>query len=289
MIVRLSGGLGNQLFQYAFGRSLAIARGEQLFLDDFAFQRDKTREYALQYYPIKAKRLKGVRKLYYNGMIYLDRVFRFMPKGQNKFGLYYEKDDFGFVDLKKDNAVYYNGCWQNVAFLDGMKELLKQELVYSQALDEKKQNVLKYIKENNMVAVHVRHGDYLNAQNQNSYEVPTVEYYRKAIKYLREKQPDCKFMFFSDDMKWCKDFFEKEQQCMFFEELENNSAQEDMFFMQQCKHFIIANSSFSWWAALLGETANSVKIAPKQWYCNNTLNEKAKVALFKDYILLENE
>lgn len=289
MIVRLSGGLGNQLFQYAFGRVVALEREEELLLDDFAFQRDKNREYALQYYPIKAKKILGIRKIYYNSIIYLNRVFRFMPNGQSKFGIYFEKEDFGFEDLKNNKADYYCGCWQNESFFDGIKKILKQELVYSQELDMSKRKVLRYIQENNVVAVHVRHGDYLNVENQKSYEVPSIGYYRRAIEYLQKREKDCKFVFFSDDMKWCKDFFGQEKQCVFFEELENNSAQEDMFFMQQCKHFIIANSSFSWWAAWLGEKTNSIKIAPTKWYCDNGLNERAKAALLRNYILLENE
>lgn len=278
VIVRLSGGLGNQLFQYAFGRALAIKRNEELFIDDFSFRRDRLRCYELQYYPINANRVSNIKRIYYNTIFLLNRKINIITAGVCKYKMYFEKEVFSLENLEGNNAEYFHGCWQNVAYFADIKEILRKELTYSRELPQEKQRILDEIRQQNMVAIHVRHGDYMSEANQKIYRVPSPEYYQKSMAYLRERQPDCRFLFFSDDIEWCKEKFGRESDCLFIEEIEDNSPQEDMYFMQQCKHFIIANSSFSWWAAWLGPE-DAIKIAPKSWYHNEDIDKRAVKAL----------
>ena len=286
MIVRLSGGLGNQLFQYAFGMAQSIQRKEPLLLDDFSFQRDPLREYALESYQIGAKKLSSMQKIACNLVYYANRKLHFIPKGKAKFGFYYETDSFLLEKVADTKARYFDGCWQNEAYFAQLKPVLQKEFSYQSKLDTEKENFLEKIKKTTSVAVHVRHGDYLTTFNQTIYEIPSNTYYRQAMQYMKEKYPDCVFYFFSDDTAWCRQEFKEEKDCEFAEFTTPSTAQEDIHLMRQCDHYIIANSTFSWWAAFLGSKEESVRIAPKNWYKDPEKNTAAKKALLKEYLLI---
>ncbi len=288
MIVRLSGGLGNQMFQYAFGRAASIQKNEPLFIDDFSFQRDPLREYALEQYQIEARKMSGVSKIYYNALFYANRKLHFVPRGVAKCGMYYESAEFVQDDVVDINAKYYEGCWQNAAYFAICEKELKKELTYQGIMSQELTELAQKLREGTTVAVHVRHGDYLNAFNQTIYEVPEVTYYQHAMQYMKQLYPHCSFYFFSDDMDWCVEQFGKEESCVFPKVQTSHTAQEDIYLMQQCSHFIIANSSFSWWAAWLGADEYSTCIAPKKWYKDTRMNDGVKKALLQNFILMEN-
>lgn len=288
MIVRLSGGLGNQMFQYAFGRATSIQKNEPLFIDDFSFQRDSLREYALGQYQIEARKISGVSKIYYNTLFYANRKLHFVPRGVVKCGMYYESAEFMQDDVLALNAKYYEGCWQNTAYFAKYEKELKKELTYQGIMSQELTELAQKLREGTTVAVHVRHGDYLNAFNQTIYEVPEATYYQHAMQYMKKLYPHCSFYFFSDDMDWCMEQFGKEESCVFPKVQTPHTAQEDIYLMQQCSHFIIANSSFSWWAAWLGADECSTCIAPKDWYKDTRMNDGVKKALLQNFILMEN-
>ena len=289
MIVRLSGGLGNQMFQYAFGRAVSIVKGEELYLDDYAFKRDPKREYALGLYNINAKQLGGIKKIYFNIMFYLNRKIHFIPKGKSKFGMYYEKNEFEKEEINKIDALYFEGYWQNINYFDNISHILKNELAFKGRIRKEVKELGKTLLDNIVIAVHVRHGDYLNINNKLIYEVPDAEYYRRAMQYMRQLFPECSFCFFSDDIDWCIEEFGKEKNCIFPARDTSYTAQEDIYLMQQCSHYIIANSSFSWWAAFLGAGDNTICVAPQKWYKDELLNEKVRKGLLCNFILMENQ
>lgn len=288
MIVRLSGGLGNQMFQYAFGRAFSLEKGEKLLFDDFSFSRDPLRKFALFGYTIETKKIGIWTKLFYNFLYYLNRKYLFIKRGNTRCGIFYERQFFVYENLRECNARYYDGCWQNVNYFEQVKEIIKKELTYQGGLSESAKEWLEKIKSCEAVVVHVRHGDYLNENNRNIYEVPKKSYYDKAINYIRRRFPESFFFFFSDDMDWCKKNFGEEKNCFFIDKSSVDLEQENIFLMQNCKHFIIANSSFSWWGAWLGMKDDSVCIAPEKWFVDKNMNEEAKKALLKNFIMIDN-
>lgn len=286
MIVRLSGGLGNQMFQYAFGRALSQKKGESLYLDDFSFNRDELRDYALENYSLKAQKLSFSRQVYYNIMFYYNRKFPFIPRGEEKYGMYYEKEVFCLDDGINVDAKYYDGCWQNEAYFSLCLTELREELTYRGKLSKEKEELVKKMNRAISVAVHVRHGDYLNDNNKLIYEIPMVSYYLNAMQLIKSIYPKSVFFFFSDDLEWCKSHFGNREDSVFPCFDVPCTAQEDIYLMQQCDHYIIANSSFSWWAACLGKKDKTICIAPKTWLKNRKINEDVKKALLKEFILL---
>ncbi|MCQ2520968.1 MAG: alpha-1,2-fucosyltransferase [Lachnospiraceae bacterium] len=285
MIIRLSGGLGNQMFQYAMGRAVSEAKGEKLYIDTYGFKRDPQREYALGNYPIKAEILKGIKNLWYIILFYGNRKLHFAKPGKKKAGIYIENGFFQYEELVNNKARFYEGCWQNIRYFERIKCDLAEELDGGKQLGESCRSLHQRILETTSVAVHVRRGDYLTYNNQTIYAMPSQDYYRKAMAYIRTNTKNPVFYFFSDDMEWCKKEFALEDSCVISSDLEK-SSQEDLYLMQSCKHHIIANSSFSWWAAYLGKKEESIQIAPEKWYVEEKVNEMVKEAILNGFKLI---
>lgn len=166
--------------------------------------------------------------------------------------------------LQRKDSCYYEGFWQSIHHFDNIREELK--LVFSHGTpDAYNQRMIDKIKSENSVGIHVRRGDYL-AETEFS-GICSLSYYRKAIDEVCKGESNLNFYIFSDDIKWCKDNLTpllSESKVTFVTENRGKNSYWDMFLMSYCKILIIANSSFSWWAAYL--SSNAVKIcAPVPW------------------------
>ena len=119
----------------------------------------------------------------------------------------------------------------------------------------------------NTVSVHIRRGDYLLPENQALFgNICTYEYYEKAIRYMRENVPNIRFVFFTNDSEWVKENFNMSDGFFANDYYEQEMPDYyDMYMMSQCKHHIIANSTFSWWGAYLGKNKDKIVIAPSKW------------------------
>ena len=138
------------------------------------------------------------------------------------------------------------------------------------------------------MAVHVRHGDYLSPQNRNTYVCLPFNYYQKAISYLEEKIENLTIYVFSDDINWCKQQFQFTKNVVFIDESISNSAQVDFELMRNCKHFVIANSTFSWWPAWLAANHDKIVIAPKTWFYDERDNQAVRQGLLnKTWVCLD--
>lgn len=237
MIVRITGGCANQLFMYAFGRSLSAQRNESL---KFVWCRS-TWDYALNNFNAQ---VDLVNLPIYNP-IYDEKTFAF---------------DFGVFTTPPDT--YFRGYWQSSKYFHDHKAL-REELTL-RFIRPEVQELAKRLRDENSVFVHVRRGDYLNpgtaAYHGNLGHASLTEgYYKDAISYMKEKVDDPKFHVFSDDPEWCK-------QNLPFPVITGFASHEDLYLMSQCRHGIGANSTFSWWSAWLGDYEGRVNVFPKKWF-----------------------
>ena len=272
MIVRLTGGLGNQMFQYAFGLSMALERNEKLYVDTFSYVRDRKRRYELGKLDVNVKKINIIKQLKYNLCIFMD-----VDKNKE-----IEYENIIFIKQEfKDEKEYYFGCWQNVAYFKGIKPQLKNMYTY-QCQKEGLRKIANRMVQTDSVAIHVRHGDY--EQLDRVYAILDIQYYMDAMEYIRNHIELPQYYIFSDDIIWCKDKFNGIHNLYF---IQGNSTIEDYWLMLQCKHHVIANSTYSWWPAWLScENEWSINIAPQYWFKDIDTNENMKRALLREFLVL---
>lgn len=245
IIIRILGGLGNQLFIYAFGRALEINYGLDVSFDTYSgFKRDaynrkfelnnfnvkikKATAYDSFYFPLR-KRLGFITKILYLGSFYLEEYQNFSIEN--------------LVEIeKKYKKVFIQGYFQKAEFFENIKEDLKKEIVLTRPLSDEGKYLLDKIRESNSVAVHIRLKERANKNNW--------KFYIDNINRLKKDLNNPLFFIFSDDIKSCKDNLAPESFLIFIENTSDHL--EDFWLMKHCKHFIISNSTFSWWAKFLG-------------------------------------
>ncbi len=262
IIVRIRGGLGNQFFSYARGYALAKKNNTAYMIDDFIYNTSYTlRTFKLLDYNISYNDL-FIEKFPSN-----NKVDKFLLKIWNrlKWEIIYrckyiiEDEDFKRQEIliHSNHNYYLNGYWQVHEYFDEYKDELKKEFQLkniSMTLKEKSNK----IRSGNYCAVHVRRGDYLIF---NGGKCISTDYYQKAIQIMNGLIPNTKYIFFSDDISYCKNNFGQLKNVEFIES-GKWTDEEELHLMSCCSNFIIANSSFSWWAAYLTENEKAVTISP---------------------------
>ncbi|MBC7192784.1 alpha-1,2-fucosyltransferase [Marinobacter sp.] len=172
-----------------------------------------------------------------------------------------------------EGPTYFDGFWQNERYFSGMKDQLRREFFPRNGLGVVAKNYIEQMKEGHSVSVHVRRGDYVRDQKTNQvHGTCSIEYYRKAIEHIKSSDGRSNFYIFSDDLPWCRVNLDFIPNAIFVDGTE--SAIEDVILMSACNDFIIANSSFSWWGAWLGEGASSKVISPLHWVKSNPEGKK---------------
>lgn len=275
MIIAVNGGLGNQFFQYAFGRALEEKYCIRVEYDVSALGRKGRRKCGLDLYNIKWKKCS----------IFLSNIFKIIIKlkADDLFKVFGERNLFEY-DVIRPGDWYIYGNWQNVNYFKHIRTLLLQELTYKYTLNNIQDDIKRKIIEGCSIAIHVRRGDYLLYAEE--YYLMEMNYYERAISYFRNKYENSIFYIFSDDMEWCKENFKKYEECVFIDRKISDSPYIDFELMRCCKHFIIANSTFSWWASWLSEDKEKEMIAPELWFKNEHDQSKVKEALLKEYMII---
>ena len=278
--VRLMGGLGNQMFQYAFGRQLAVDNGMELYLDASSYLRDKKRRYSLGCFNIKAEKLNPIVSLYYDMLYYL-----YVKLDHKRKNVVIEEEVFGYDEIEAENSAYYIGNWINEDYFKRIGQELIASFIYQGKFDERVRKVLERERISESVAVHVRRGDYMTNGNETIYVAQGKTYYDKARNYMEARKKDLIFYVFSDDITWCKENLGWQDACF----IDDSVADDDIIqfeLMKNCKNFIVGNSTYSWWAAWLAESPDKICIAPQRWYVNDDSNEACLKALCKNFVLL---
>jgi hypothetical protein len=289
IISKIIGGLGNQMFQYAFGRYLSIQYRTDLKLDLRAFETYDWRVFELgvfkcQFIEASDKEINFILK---------PRYFPFRKRDYFGFGnqnlvlkessmLFNSK----FLNVKKDT--YLSGYWQSEKYFLSIRDILLDDLKFKPTLSESFRILAESILSTpKSVSVHIRRGDYHNNPQVNKiHGVLSTKYYLESMAIIREKLGNPRFYFFSDDIDWVKNEFNQLENAFFIDNNKGNSSFEDMRLMSLCKHNVIANSSFSWWGAWLNQNPNKIVIAPKQWFADPIKNEEAKDIVPESWIKL---
>lgn len=269
VVSQLLGGLGNQLFQYAFGRSIALKHGTSLHLDTFAFRSDQIRKYALYHFAIAANELddSAAEAL---GISPIGRTLglarRFLRRGQiphireRTFSF-----DLGMLDAP--STCYLQGYWQSPRYFDHIESRIREELIVSEPLRGMNLGLSIDMHECTSVALHVRRGDYVTDEKTSRYHgTCTKEYYQQAEGILRERVGNFRLFVFSDDPDWAEANLRFQSPTIFLRHNGPERDYEDLRLMTHCNHHIIANSTFSWWGAWLCPNMDKIVIAPRRWF-----------------------
>jgi hypothetical protein len=258
-------GLGNQLFQYACARRLAHYHKTELKLDLDSFDYNKLRLYGLKHFNISAgiATRQEIEAIQYRQLFGLEKVYRRLTgeKLVNR-SRWIKEPHFHFDPklLTAPNHSYLCGYWQSEKYFIEIRDILLQELTLVQPMSPSAEQYAAQIRSSNAVCVHVRRGDYLKDDN---LEVCSIDYYQTAFQKLSYQVSDAKVFIFSDDPDWVKENLDFGAPRII---VIGNSDYEDLTLMSMCKHFIIANSSFSWWGAWLSNDSNKIVYAPKKWF-----------------------
>lgn len=280
IIVRLLGGLGNQMFQYALGRSLSIIHNRtlKLDLDFYKVQNPKwaKRTFDLLFFNIQAQiaspeELKPFKKyiLPKFGNKILRRASVFIPGRFKSYIFEPLGKNFAFnsqlLTKKLPKAVYVDGFWQTEKYFIGIENVIRTDFQFREAPDEVNQKMLDEIVRENSVAVHIRHGD--NASKIAArHGVLPINYYYKAVTELLKTVNNPRFYIFSDDLPWAKENLKLDSPLTFVAHNGEEKHCEDLRLMLSCKHHIIGNSTFSWWGAWLGKKDGQIVFAPSRYH-----------------------
>ena len=275
VIVKLQGGLGNQFFQYATGKSLALRLGLQLVLDlnwyldnsNCKFILDRFKIYDSSWTPSK-KIPRKIRTVLYKLSEKISPIGLTLPVLKDI--------DFQFNHdlLSMRKPVLLDGYWQNESYFREYRKELIQLFEIKGEITADNHQLLNKIKSSNSICIHIRRGDYITDSNAARINgVCSKDYYYRGLNYLSESinHPIC--YVFSDEPEWAKSNLDFDCETLFVDINSIDKPEFDFLLMKSCKNFIIANSTFSWWAAWLSNYKDKKVIAPKVWFLNQTLNQ----------------
>jgi hypothetical protein len=288
IIVKLYGGLGNQMFQYAFGKSFSIRYGIPLKLDISSLF--EYRKYEMDIFNLDTDiATKEDMLLFDRRNLSLGKRVLFKIKHCFLKPLYIsEKEGLElFIFPKKvSKNVLISGYWQSEYFFKNIESDIRRDLLFPDITTESNMTFCSLIKQTNSVSLHIRRGDYLWNHNNNVHGVLPLKYYHQAIEYIIEKVFNPIFFIFSDDADWVKENLDINGSFYIISGNKNKLAYIDMQLMSYCKHNIIANSSFSWWGAWLNDYSDKIVIAPSQWFSHPFKNSLQKNIVPKEWISL---
>ena len=281
IIVKLIGGLGNQMFQYAAAKRLAEKHSTIVKLDISAFEKYKLHRYSLhcfqasEYLATQAEvaEIKGKSKRILN-QISIKLRSKFDFKEPKMCGLITENYfHFNPEILNTQNNVFLDGYWQSEKYFSDITDILRREFVVKYQQEVQSQKFADLIQNTNSVSLHVRRADYIqNTLTNKIHGTCDQNYYNRCVGYLANQTTKPHFFVFSDEPQWAKDNLRFDHPVTIVDCNDASRNYEDLRLMSMCKHNIIANSSFSWWGGWLNTNPYKLVIAPKKWFNDETRN-----------------
>lgn len=280
IIVKLIGGLGNQLFQYAFARNLSLAHNVPFKMDVSSFASCKLRKYSLmdfniienfaseselrftnnKYYEYWKIKVIDLLSLYHKRTIIKERQFNYDGDLVNKINF-------------TNNAKYFEGYWQSEKYFFNIKKTIVKDLEIKTSINTENIKNAEFINKSNSVSLHIRRGDYVKDINTQKYHGSCeLDYYLKAVEIIAAKITEPHFFVFSDEPEWVEENFKLKFPATYIKNNDVSKSYEDLRLMSLCKHNIIANSTFSWWGAWLNKNDKKIVISPEKWFKTDSLN-----------------
>lgn len=305
----MAGRCGNQMFRYAVSKAIEKMHGEEMCLNFYqiieAGKKDQSWENNLMEFCVEPYRIenlqkalvykygnflqkllwtfcRGLNKILHSLDLKPDRIQKKIQPALNKLGIYYLNR--GYSPLKKSyfRNQFVCGTYEDSRFFDCIREELLQEFKEKSLPPKENENLYKVISQSESVCVSFRRGDFVQGKEKKIRDICSKDYYEKAIEKMKSIVPNAKFIFFSDDIEWVK------KNCNYrvesYYESGKDSIAEKMRLMSACKHFIMSNSTFCWWAQYLSTNEEKVVISPDHWF-NKPGYEKEFIE--KDWVLIE--
>lgn len=301
MYIEMKGRLGNQLFIYAFSRYIQSITGDSKFYFDFSFVNNKRKELQednwtdnlknfniKEYCYIQCKRRAaldcslisqkivlyffwGVKKIFAktpNDIYKLEKKFQPML---NRKGIYLAENRYVKVNTPQKkylNNIIITGHFESSKFFESIKQQLFEELTPKFPPLESNKNLYQIIESTESVCVTIRRGDFVSVPSyKKEFFLCDFKYFKNGMDYIHSIYPECKFIIFSDDINWVKENYSFGYEVYY--ESGDDPVWEKLRLMYSCKHFVISNSTFSWWAQYLSRNDKKIVVSPNRWY-NNT-------------------
>lgn len=300
IVVKIKGGLGNQMFEYAMARKMQIDLGgrEKIALEMSVIGSDQQRQFELSHFAFfdrgmilsEPGRIVRIQEWFRKKLVsyfIAGRAEEIAGRRENFWGTFFallgivQRDHSQMREsfwLRFHRNIYINGWFQDASLFEPMREVLRKDFAYSvPALADT--DICRKIQTVNSVCVHVRRGDYVNHP---IFDVCSEAYYGRAMKCIAKKVTNPVFFVFSDDIGQVEREMAFPYPVIYVRK--RHEACDEMFLMRQCRHFILSNSTFSWWAQFLGEASDKVVVAPAKWRC---LDETDRKIYMDEWILVD--
>ncbi len=287
IITNLTGGLGNQMFQYALGRHLAIKNKAELKLHFTNALFSTQRSFDLDCFNIDAmfasdrdlSKLGISNKRIVNRLAYLlDQRFRIRI---NRSIITEKRPTFDKNILKLSGDIYLQGYWQSEYYFKDVADQIRSDFKFVKKISKKNEAIVRLIRHSNSVSLHIRRGDYVTDSSvKKIFTSMNSLYYKRAMNIIERKVKSPHFFIFSDDIKWAKENIKSKYKILFIKHNKGKYSYEDMRLMSLCRNNIIANSSFSWWGAWLNKNNDKIIISPRKW----SSTELGRDLLLKNWI-----
>jgi len=281
------GGLGNQMFQYAAGRALAIRHATVLKLDLSFLERTPpgatVRKYLLDRFPIVAERAvpSDFPCLEDKPLSVVTRAWNaWLRVTGRQCGTVLLDFDHNLVDsfFSAPKHCYLVGYWQSEYYFRNIRHLLLREFATDSVLNSIGPETVRAITTTCSVAIHVRRGDYVGTDDSASFHgTCSLDYYQRAAEVMAKSIHRPKFFVFSDEPEWVRENFELSYPCTIVDHNQSDDPVGDLGLMCLCKHHIIANSTFSWWGAWLNANPGKNIIAPSRWFAGGDQMHSEKI------------
>ena len=269
-IVKFNGGLGNQMFQYAFAKGIEEKTGFNAVFDMSFFQKRYSRPFELGIFGISPNEISS-----FADKLKISIIWKFRRKleGKKFLGIkFISEDDFGYVDYDIEPETYIEGFFQSEKYFP---KNIKSDFVFKDELTGQNKEFAEMIQNSNSISLHVRRGDYVKKKRyQNMFATCSLGYYKRAVEIITKGQSDFKLFIFSDDKEWVKENLNLPYETHFVDFNSGKDSYKDMQLMSLCKHNVIANSSFSWWGAYLNNNPEKIVVAPQKWFNDEDINQK---------------
>ncbi len=270
IITQLSGGLGNQMFQYAIGRRLSLLHGCKLKLDLTNYRLYPERKFELSNFAVSYE-VASVSDIALFKPLGKRALIMSLPRrvlNPGRYRIYRERHyHFDPEVLNCGDDMYLEGNWQSYKYFNEIADIIRKDFSLKDPLDSQNADLMESISMSNAISVHFRRGDYVSdAWARDTLGVCDSAYYKSAIDYIVRRVEGPAFYLFSDDPDWVLSHVKWEVP---FHVVQHNSSASgwlDMQLMSRCRHHIIANSTFSWWAAWLSPFADKLVLAPNLWF-----------------------
>ena len=286
LFVKLEGGLGNQFYQYASCKALAKKYGFQFeVLARMDSPNDSRRHNHLGLFNIQSPYTGKLNALLVR-MLFIRKFkigkwLRKRLKSNQLLTLVHDPETGYHPEIFQNLSgnLLLLGYWQSYRYFENIRQDLLEEFKLKQAPQDKENLSLnEIIRDYESIAIHIRRGDYVSEEYfLKNFGICSLSYYQKAIALLAEKIQTPHFFIFTDDPTWVKENLKICHPHTFITNNLGKSDYEDFRLMSSCKHFIVANSSFSWWAAWIGNYLDKIVIAPTPWFVKDSLSQEDRI------------